>query len=358
MQNPFSTTFSRFPENTYISTLGEGEIIENFSYDNPAEAVYKITGVRGSGKTVILARVQDEFKSEENAKKGWLVYTLNPARDMLAQLAASLYSEDFIKEVYQSRSVTVSASVLGTGGSLGYSAEKSSDYFDVGVEIKKMLEIAQKKKKKILLCVDEVSKTPAMLVFALEFGGWLIAGYPVYLVCTGLFENVQELGNVKNLTFFRRGTPIETQPLNLIKMAEIYRTKLRIEGSLAKEMANLTMGYAYAFQELGSLYFKKKDEDTLEDVVDRLKAELFSYSYEKIWEELSPEDKGLCLLLKDRPESKREDILPLMGEKAGNYSVYRDRLLKRGVIRKGLHGYVLFNLPFFAEYIDEYGIVL
>ena len=58
MQNPFTTTFSKIPANTYIPTEQEQEIIENFSYDNPSESVYKITGVRGSGKTVLLAKVE------------------------------------------------------------------------------------------------------------------------------------------------------------------------------------------------------------------------------------------------------------------------------------------------------------
>ena len=98
MQNPFSTTYSKLPEHTYISTLESGKIIENFSYDSPSEAVYKITGLRGSGKTVLLSRVQEEFCSEENKEKGWIVYTLNPSRDMLKQLAASLVKESFIND--------------------------------------------------------------------------------------------------------------------------------------------------------------------------------------------------------------------------------------------------------------------
>ena len=79
MQNPFSTTFSRLPERSYVSTTAPREIIDNFSFDNPTEAVFKITGLRGSGKTVILSAVQKHFFTNMD---GWLVYTLNPSRDM------------------------------------------------------------------------------------------------------------------------------------------------------------------------------------------------------------------------------------------------------------------------------------
>ena len=65
MQNPFSTTFSRLPERSYVSTTAPKDIIENFSYDNPTEAVYKITGLRGSGKTVILSAVQKHFSTKD-----------------------------------------------------------------------------------------------------------------------------------------------------------------------------------------------------------------------------------------------------------------------------------------------------
>lgn len=353
MQNPFSTTFSKMPEYTYVSTIEPKEIIENFSYDSPTEAVYKITGIRGSGKTVIMSNVADSMRTEEYAKKGWLVYTLNPARDMLSQLAASLYNEQFIKNSTKSKSFNISAQVFGTGGGIGYTKESDDRYFDIGVEIKKMLEIAAEKKKKILICVDEVSKTPEMVVFALEFGGWLISGYPVYFVCTGLYENILAVGNTQNLTFFRRGTSIETKPLSFVIMTELYKDKLSIDMDMAKNMASVTKGYAYAFQQLGSLYFKKGKEVGLEEVIKELKRELFSYSYEKIWEELSVEDRFMASCLTEKEEYKRSEVLSLMGEKAGNYSAYRDRLKNRGVISVR-QGYIGLNPPFLGEYIREY----
>ena len=353
MQNPFSTTFSKYPEFSYISTKEPLEMLENFSYESPTESVYKIIGLRGSGKTVIMAYVQDALKSKENAENGWVVYTLNPARDMLSQLSANLYNEKFIKESVKSKSISLSAQVLGTGGGIGFSKETDDRFYDVGVEIRKMLDVAKEKHKKILICIDDVSKTPDMVVFALEFGGWLISGYPVYIICTGLYENVLEIGNTKNLTFFRRGTTIETKPLNQVRMSEMYRSKLGVDVDTGKKMASITRGYAYAFQQLGSIYFKDGDKRPLSEIVDDLKQELYSYSYEKIWEELSPDDRFLVSLLTDKEEYKRSEILTLMGDKAANYSVYRDRLMKRGVIR-ARQGYIGLNPPFFADYIKEY----
>lgn len=203
MQNPFTTTFSKSPEYSYIATDRTTEILENFSYENPSESVYKITGVRGSGKTVILTKVEEELRSEENSKKGWIVIDVNPVRDMLSQIVTALVREGLGKNKAKSKSVS----------------------------------------------------------FTLEYGKWLRAGYPVYVVCTGLYENMLEVSNVKNLTFFRRATTIKTEPLNTVRMAETYRRLLKIDLDEAKRMALLAKGYAYAFQELEVLYFKKKSTE-------------------------------------------------------------------------------------------------
>ena len=305
MQNPFTTTFSKTPEYTYIHTEKTEEILENFIYDNPSESVYKITGVRGSGKTVILAKVEEELRTNESRYINWLVFDVNPARDILGQIAAMLVKAGF----------------------------GSQDKKTTGI--------------------DEVSKSEEMVKFASEYGRWLRAGYPVYFVCTGLYENIQELSNVKNLTFFRRAATVKTEPLNMIRMTEMYKSKLDIDSDEAREMAKITKGYAYAFQELGVLCFKKKAGESLKDILPKLKAELFAYSYEKIWEEMTEMDRFLAGLLTDKEEYKREEVLKLMGEKSGSYSMYRDRLIKRGII-KTRQGYISLALPYFDEYIKEY----
>ena len=64
MQNPFTTTFSKAPEFSYVETDKTDEVYENFFYDSPTESVYKITGVRGSGKTVILEKLEEELRKE------------------------------------------------------------------------------------------------------------------------------------------------------------------------------------------------------------------------------------------------------------------------------------------------------
>ena len=358
MQNPFVTTYSKIPDSSYIPTEQTKEIVENFMYDIPAESVYKITGVRGSGKTVLLAKVEEEIlelSGDEKTGK-WIVYRISPSRDMLQQLLAYL-AKDFSGSKGNGKKkvsgVNLSGSIMGTGAGIGITSETDDRYFDVGTEINEFLEKAKNAGRKILVGIDEVSRTKEMEIFVAEFGKWLRAKYPIYLVCTGLYENIEQLYNVPNLTFFRRATTIMTSPLNFVKMSEMYRKRLGVDRSKAKELAEITDGYAYAFQELGVISFKHKDW-SLEELEDELKTELYAYAYEKIWEELSAGDRALVKLLTNKDEYTKAEVTSRM-EKPQNYAVYRDRLIKRGILRKR-QGFIGLALPYFREYVLEYGI--
>lgn len=247
--------------------------------------MYKITGVRGSGKTVVLGKIEEELRNNESKYAGWLVFDVNSTRDILGQIAAMLVKEGFGEDNKRTAGMNISETVFGTGGGFGYTKDNNKDFFDIGVEIESMIQKVQKKGKKILIGIDEVSKSQEMIKFASEYGRWLRVGYPVYFICTGLYENIQELSNVKNLTFFRRAATVKTEPLNMIRMTEM--------------------------------------------------------------------DRFLAGLLVDKYEYKREEVLKLMGDKSGSYSMYRDRLVKRGILNTR-QGYISFALPYFAEYIKEY----
>ena len=54
----------------------------------------------------------------------------------------------------------------------------------------------------------------------------------------------------------------------------------------------------------------------------------------------------------DDHEYKRDEILSKM-DKPTNYSAYRDRLLKRGVITSR-QAYISLALPYFGDYVNEY----
>ena len=80
--NPFVLTFGREPLQ-FISRLDYFyEVKRNFTSSTYSNQIYMITGVRGSGKTVLLTMFAKDFEKE----KDWIVVDLNPERDMLNKL--------------------------------------------------------------------------------------------------------------------------------------------------------------------------------------------------------------------------------------------------------------------------------
>ena len=224
----------------------------------------------------------------------------------------------------------------------------NEEYYDDEVELDELLESAFKAGKRILICIDDIAKTEDMVAFCSVYAKLIRTDKPVYLVCTGLFSNMESLGRVKNLTFFKRAETIEVRSLSEVLMTTKYRKLLNLSYETARELSKMTRGYAYAYQVLGSLYFKKSKDAGIEDLIGDYEERLFSQSYEKIWEELTEGERNLVEILIEY--KKREDILQHMS-KPGNYSEYRNSLLRGGLIREVRRGEVEFSLPRFEEYV-------
>ncbi|MCQ2743002.1 MAG: hypothetical protein MJ239_06930 [Bacilli bacterium] len=351
MSNPFTSTFSKAPASTYIPTEQEEMILQDLCSENPSESVYKITGVRGSGKTVILSKIQETLRNEY--ADSWLVYDLNTNRDLIIQLFANLKKSGWLSPKTKVKGIGLSANIGPIGASVSLGSD-DNPFDDVGPLIDEMLSNVKTAGKRVFIGIDEMSKTENMAKFVSEFGRWIRADFPVYLVCTGLYENMMELSSIKNLTFFLRATTMKAVPLNFIKMASTYQKSLSVDIETAKTMANKTKGYAYAFQILGKFYFSKTPNENLSEVLEKVKIELFSYSYEKLYDEMTEMDRFFISLFVEDRSYTREEILKEMGEKSMLYSVYRDRLIKRGLLVSPKYGSLEVALPYFSEYIKEY----
>lgn len=63
--NPFTLSFGKKPLQ-YISRLTEtNQILESFCAEIPSNQIYMITGVRGSGKTVMMTNIASELRKEK-----------------------------------------------------------------------------------------------------------------------------------------------------------------------------------------------------------------------------------------------------------------------------------------------------
>ncbi len=357
MQNPFTHTFGMEP-NKYISTVQTEEIVENFSYPNPSEKCYMITGVRGCGKTVMLSKIVDELKKDDS----WIITDLNVTKDMQLQLAAKLAQNKLVQKCFIKPSIEISLPGISAG--LEYSKEK---IFDVNVLIEKMITTLANHDKKVLITLDDVSATSEMREFAHTFQGLLRVKLPVHIIMTGLLSNYRDVTrkeDFKDCTFLTRAFQINVDPLDYSQIAVSYLNTFDISEQESIKLAKMTRGYAFAYQVLGWLYFEKTVNGKVKNIEFEYTSELIKYCYSKIWTELTEKEiviiKALVLLGADSQKVKREAIIKEVEKvtpiSSAGFNTYKERLVGKGIITVSANrdGYYWIELPQFGEYVRMY----
>ena len=357
MKNPFTHTPGRTGD-ANIATSLEEKVYENFMYPSPSESVYKIIGIRGSGKTVLLGNILRHYRSAEMKKEGWLVFELSSARSPIHTLISYLMEEPAAKKVLlkEKAGFNVSIPVVGIGASLDTKTEPDEE-----VRLEQLVRILIKAKKKILIGIDDIAKTQQMAEFCSVYAKLIrnttedetASPWPVYLICSGVYQNFHELGEVKNLTFFKRAAELKTEFFPTPAMAIRYEELLGMEEKDAISYAKMTNGFAYAYQVIGHAYFEHRSKGR-EHVLKQAKSELFSQCYEKIWKELPEGEREIIRVVSAGPK-KRKDVLEELSGK-GSYQVNSTALKRMGLLADGAESYGIaeITLPFFGEYVQKY----
>ncbi len=340
-ENPFTLTFGKEPEQMISRYSQTDEILQSFTKSKPTQQVYMITGVRGSGKTVLMSSIANSFKKE----KDWIVIELNSSGNLLKDLAAKLYSEKGLSSLFKADGIDLS--FFG----IGISIKKTDPITDLETAISRMLKKIAEKNKRLLVTIDEVSNTKEMRVFAGAFQIFIRQNNPLFLLMTGLYENVNSLQNEKNLTFLYRAPKVYLRALNIGSIARDYEKVFGLDKSNALEMAKLTTGYPFAFQVLG--YHTYENGGDYHAAVDATRQYLDEYVYDKIWLELSENESKIVTLISKEHCYAVKDIKEKLDLKPNAFSVYRDRLIKKGVLNGDRRGYLAFELPFFEDYVLE-----
>ena len=341
--NPYTLTFGREPSEMIQRFDDTEAIISCFDAPRSVSQTYLIEGVRGSGKTVLMTYVASQLSE----KKDWISIDLNASADLLEDMALRLSDEcKKIKDIFKAGfSVSVAGFGVGINGS-----DKGRDSVSVVDEI---LSTLAKKKKKLLITVDEVMCNDSMRRFASQFQIFVRKRYPIYLIMTGLHENIYEIQNDPALTFLLRSPKIRIQPLAIHRIAKRYKSVFPGEEETTDMMAKMTKGYAFAFQALGVLYYEHKDDYTIERIISEFEDMLDDFVYKKIWEAMSPRDKDVILAFTEEC-MKVSDLCEATGMTSSSFSKYRERLMLKGVIISPKHGYVELALPRFKEVVEKY----
>lgn len=341
--NPFSLTFGKLPNELVSRYEYAEEIIKTFKSQIPASQAYLIEGIRGSGKTVLMTLIEKELQKE----KDWIVVDLNSTQDLLTDFAMRLV--DACKEFTDILKKGFNVSIAGFG--LGINGENQSRN-SVSI-INEILEKLKKKNKRVLITIDEVMNGNNMRNFSSEFQIFLRKDFPVFLLMTGLYENIYTIQNDPALTFLLRTPKINLEPLSLLQISKQYQKLFECNSEIANKLAKTTKGYAFAFQALGFLYFDYKDTLSFSDIIFKFDDLLDDFVYRKIWQGLSEQDRNVVLAITDS-KTKVADICSKLNMTNATFSKYKERLTNRGLIRSPQHGYVEIILPRFAEISNFY----
>ncbi len=147
----------------------------------------------------------------------------------------------------------------------------------------------RKKRRRLLLTVDEVTNCESVRVFASSFQIFSQQEYPIFLLMAGLYDNIYDLQNADALTFLYRAPKMVLEPLNYTAIRKRYMDIFDLDLEAAGKMAGLT--------------------------------------------------------------TKVKKIREAVGMKPEQFSVYRDRLKRKGVLDTSKYGEVSFVLPRFAEFV-------
>lgn len=341
--NPFTLTFGKSPNEIISRYEYVNEITETFKSENPTSNAYLIEGIRGSGKTVLMTSIEKELAQEKN----WIIVDLNSTQDLLEDFAMRLV--DSCKKLTDIFKKGFNFSFAGFG--IGLNGENQTrDNVSI---INELLENLKKKNKKVLITIDEVMNGENMRHFASEFQILLRKDYPVFLLMTGLYENIYSIQNDPALTFLLRTPKIKVEPLSIAQITKTYQNVFETDIDTAKKLAKITKGYAFAFQALGLLYFDYKDSLPLDKIILKFDDLLDDFVYKKIWQGLSEQDKNVILAITDS-KTQVSEICKKLNMTNSTFSKYRERLINRGILQAPQHGYVEIILPRFAELIKYY----
>lgn len=341
--NPFTLTFGVLPEQFIKRDEIKDKVLRIFNSSRNEQNVFILTGVRGSGKTVMLNNIKKEFEDLDD----WIVLNVNPELNILEGIAAKLYERGAIKKYFVKPSFNFSFK------GFGFSLEGDTPIKDIETLLEKMLSIIKGKGKRVLVTIDEIANTKNIKIFSHTFKNLTNDGMPIYLLATGLNENVYSLQNDKTLTFIYRARKIEIGPLNLSAISRSYMNVLGLKEDVAYKCATLTEGYASAYQILGAILFDTGKKDVDDGVISEFDDILETINYEKLWEDISMKEKQFLNGFQSRKDNKASLIIEKSGITKESYSKYRDRLIKRGVIKSDSYGYLSFALPRLFEFVQR-----
>ena len=360
IKNPFTPTFGGVP----LQLAGRDKIISDIlgGLDNgpgdPNRATIFV-GARGSGKTVLLAKV-----AEEASANGWICANVNASPDMLDEVLIQL--KDNATEFLSSKSLSYITSISMAGISVSRNLNQNARKNTWRSDMTSILKELNEKGVGLLITVDELSVSiDEVRALIVNFQHFVRERRDIALIMAGLPQKVSSLLRDDSISFLRRAFQHHLEPIEENEVLYSMKKTIELAGrNVEREALDLavkcTKGFPFMIQLIGYHMWRQHPETEhisyadAEDGVYLARNDLERMIFDTTYRELSEKDIAfLAAMLSDNEYSVISDIAERMKVTPKYAGMYRKRLLEQGIIGSRGYGKVAFELPMFRDYIKN-----
>lgn len=317
------------------------EIVDSFSDPNVSAMSYLILVVRGSGKTVLMRSIAKNY----NQNSDWAVIDLNPQGDFITPFSEGLFLASQRFHISLGLSIDLKTPIIT------FHIHPESTPLSAEAGIRRILNELKKKGKRVLITIDEINQTQKLKYFTNFYQSLIGEELPVFLLMTGLIENVDSLIGDKSTSFLSRSPKIYLNPLDLASILKSYQKELSISAEKASDLARLSKGYAFACQVIGKLCFDQNNADITPMFLEKLDNYLAENGYGVIFNKMSEKEKEICLALAESNDLNVSTIRKQANMSEKNFNNYRLQMIRKGYLISKGYGKLEFALPRFKEYV-------
>lgn len=357
--NPFRPTAGAEPP----VLIGREKAISDFTLGlregvgAPARLM-RVTGPRGSGKTVLLTEFGDIARDA-----GWRVCDVTAIDDLTGYIIHLLGRGDTSSE----------AEFTANLGMVKARVKRSADEDEVTLRDVLTRETSRLTEDGVglLVTVDEIqdAQESDVRLIATSVQHLIRERKNIAFVFAGLTTGVMDLMNGRALTFLRRAKAEDLAPIPIEDVASAMRSSIE-ESGLAisdgdlEKMARATRGYAFLVQLIGYNVWAQAashcqlsveiDDDDVERGIREALREFNDTVLEVAVSNLPLKAmEYLFAMACDDGVSSTAEVAKRIGVPATSLTSYRRMLVKRQVIEPTARGYVTFSIPYMREFLEE-----
>ena len=356
--NPFTPTFGRIPpllagRKRIINDILEG--LDNGPGDPNRSTIF--VGARGSGKTVLLAKI-----AEEASANGWISVNVNAESGMLDEILIQI--RDNASEFLKAESLSYISSINIGGAGITRSEKPSVRRTTWRSEMTTFIKELNDKTVGLLITVDELNvKIDELRTLIVTFQHFVRERRDVALIMAGLPAKVTDLLRDDSISFLRRAFQHQLEPIEESEVRYSMKKTIELAGrNIEKHALDLAVknakGFPFMIQLIGYHIWRQNPENSDISLEDAEEGVLLAHNdlermiYNSTFRDLSEKDIAfLVAMLEDDEYSKISDIAARMNVSSKYAGEYRRRLMEHGIIGSRGYGKVAFDLPMFREYL-------